>query len=76
MKPNYNLCDKCGNKAYTPSIFLETGSHYDGVESVSNGTTVDLCEKCLRIALLMVVGTDWETVKRVIKWLESKPPRS
>lgn len=69
-KPNYNLCDRCGEKTNTPTIFLETGHYHDGVESRPEGKNVDLCEACLHGALNLAVYDSYERALSVLSWVE------
>lgn len=75
MIPDYRLCDKCGAKTNTVGIFLEVGSHYDGVEWVPEGKYVDLCDKHLLSALKIAVSREWNWAQAVVKWISIKDGR-
>lgn len=63
MKPDYNLCDICGERADADAhFFIVVGSQPDpaGGPSQDVGEDVDLCGRCLIRALkrlLRAVGT-------------------
>lgn len=75
MKPDYNLCDKCGEKTNF-SITLVTGRENDGAGGMENIThNRDICGQC-SISLIKYIlrsdvysETSYSFHKKVLDWI-------
>ena len=63
--PNYKLCDICGSKCFTKTLFVFISRDYNGVENVDNGRHVDLCPDHLSAALQMIFNNRPNVVSSV-----------
>ena len=78
MKPDYHLCDKCGDKCPERPIWVFIDRKMDAAGSMEDvGMTVDLCGKCAIAYLRSVVESrDAESHQRskFLEWVKRKKP--
>jgi hypothetical protein len=70
-EPTYNLCDICGaqcNRACR--LFIETGTHFDGLEHVRDGRHVDLCPKHQADLISFLLEGEQEMGANALKFID------
>lgn len=79
MRPDYRLCDVCGELTRLDFIAACTDRQMDGAGSMENVVeSIDLCGTCAVLALKQVfLGKDssYEDAQRFVKWAKKAPAK-